>query len=275
MPELPEVETVVGGLRSILLGKRVRQFVFLSSHLHRRQPTPALRPEDYRGKRIREIQRRGKMIIFDFEGGCGLLIHLKMTGQLYLVDPEQPADKHTHARMTFAGFRLELRFRDIRKFGFVNCLREPDIWQKVNSELGPEPLSLGWPEFRELLRKHGKKRIKGWLLDQKLIAGIGNIYSDEILFRAGVRPDRSAGSLSPEEARKVFRSMRAVLSRAIELKGSSVSDYVDSAGQKGRYQNEHRVYDREGEVCRRCRLGRIQRKKIAGRSSFFCPACQK
>lgn len=269
------METVVRGLRSTLEGKRVRQFIFLSAHLQRKQPVPALRPEDYRGKRIEEIQRRGKMIILNFEGGCGLLIHLKMTGQLYLADPKQPVDKHTHARMTFAGFRPELRFRDIRKFGFINCLRAPDIWKKVNSELGPEPLSIRWPEFRDLLQNHGKKRIKGWLLDQKLIAGIGNIYSDEILFRAGVRPDRLAGSLSLAEARKIFRSMRAVLRRAIELKGSSVSDYVDSTGQKGRFQAEHRVYDREGRRCRRCRLALIQRKKIAGRSSFFCPACQK
>ncbi|MBC7349278.1 MAG: bifunctional DNA-formamidopyrimidine glycosylase/DNA-(apurinic or apyrimidinic site) lyase [Candidatus Aminicenantes bacterium] len=275
MPELPEVETVVRGLRSALEGKRVRQFVFLSTHLQRKQPVPALCPEDYRGKRIKEIQRRGKMIIFNFEGGCGLLIHLKMTGQLFLTDPRQPIDKHTHARMSFSGFRPELRFRDIRKFGFLNCLRAPDIWKKVNSELGPEPLSVGWPEFRDLLQKHAKKRIKGWLLDQKLIAGIGNIYSDEILFRAGVRPDRLAGSLSLAEARKVFRSMRAVLRRAIELKGSSVSDYVDSTGQKGRFQAQHRVYDREGRPCRRCQLALIQRKEIAGRSSFFCPACQK
>ncbi|MGB9906989.1 MAG: bifunctional DNA-formamidopyrimidine glycosylase/DNA-(apurinic or apyrimidinic site) lyase [Candidatus Saccharicenans sp.] len=275
MPELPEVETVVRGLRSTLEGKKVRQFVFLSPHLQQKQPATALRPQDYRGKRLREIRRRGKMIIFNFEGGCGLLIHLKMTGQLYLADPKQPADKHTHARMTFAGFRRELRFRDIRKFGFVSCLREPDIWQKVNSELGPEPLSVSWPEFWNLIKKHGKKRIKGWLLDQKLVAGIGNIYSDEILFRAGVRPDRPAGSLSRAEVRKVFSSMRAVLRRAIELKGSSVSDYVDSTGQKGRFQTEHRVYDREDQPCRRCRLALIQRKKIAGRSSFFCPTCQK
>lgn len=266
---------MVRGLRLALEGKRVKKLVFLSPHLLSEQPDRALRPEDYRGKRIKEIQRRGKMIILNFEGGCGLLIHLKMTGQLYLADPEQPVDKHTHVRITFSGFRPELRFRDIRKFGFVNCLRENDIWQRVNSGLGLEPLAVGWSDFRDLLQKHGKKGIKSWLLDQKLIAGIGNIYSDEILFRAGVRPDRLANSLSPDEARKIFRSMRVVLRRAIELKGSSVSDYVDSTGQKGRFQAEHRVYDREGQPCRRCRLALIQRKKVAGRSSFFCPVCQK
>lgn len=266
---------MVRGLRLVLEGKRVKELIFLSPHLLPKKPARALRPEDYRGKRIKEVQRRGKMIIFTFEGSRGLLIHLKMTGQLYLTDPDQPVDKHTHVQMTFSGFRPELRFRDIRKFGFVNCLREKDIWQRVNSGLGLEPLVVGWSEFRDLLQKHGKKNIKSWLLDQKLIAGIGNIYSDEILFRAGVRPDRLASSLSPGEVRKIFRSMRVVLRRAIELKGSSFSDYVDSVGQKGRFQTEHRVYGREGRPCRRCRLALIQRRKVAGRSSFFCPACQK
>ncbi len=275
MPELPEVETVVSGLRSRLEGRRVRDLVFLSPHLERKQPQSALSPALYRGRTVQKIWRRGKMIIFDFSGGCGLLIHLKMTGQLYLCPPEQPLDKHTHARMTFCGLDSELRFRDVRKFGFCNCLRLPEIVHKVEAELGPEPLVLDFSGFQELLRKHGGKKIKGWLLDQKVIAGIGNIYSDEILFRAGIRPDRPAGRLNPEEARKLFRAMKSVLKKAIELRGSSISDYVDSAGERGRFQKKHQVYDREGQRCRRCRRAVISRKKIAGRSSFFCPHCQK
>lgn len=275
MPELPEVETVVAGLRSRLEGRRVRELVFLSPHLNRKQSFSALSPDVYRGKKIERIWRRGKMIIFNFSGGCGLLIHLKMTGQLYLCRPEQSLDKHTHARMTFSGLKEELRFRDIRKFGFLNCLRMPEILSRVNSELGPEPLALNLVRFRDLLGRHGRKKIKGWLLDQKIIAGIGNIYSDEILFRAGIRPDRPAGELSPEEVRKLSRAMKSVLRQAIELKGSSISDYVDATGEKGRFQQKHLVYDREGQPCLRCRRSAINRKKIAGRSSFFCPSCQR
>ncbi len=203
------------------------------------------------------------------------MIHLKMTGQLYLCPPEQPLDKHTHARMTFCGVKSELRFRDVRKFGFWNCLRLSEIATRVETELGPEPLALDFSGFQSLLRKHGGKKIKGWLLDQKIIAGIGNIYSDEILFRSGIRPDRLAGDLNPEEVRKLYRAMKSVLKKAIELKGSSISDYVDSSGEKGQFQQRHLVYDREGSLCRRCRQGVIDRKKIAGRSSFFCPSCQK
>lgn len=143
MPELPEVETVVSGLRSRLEGRRVRDLVFLSAHLERKQPPSALSPVLYRGRTVQKIWRRGKMIIFSFSGGCGLLIHLKMTGQLYLCPPEQPLDKHTHARMTFYGLRSGFRFRDVRKFGFYNCLRLPDIVSRVEAELGPEPLEPG------------------------------------------------------------------------------------------------------------------------------------
>lgn len=215
------------------------------------------------------------MIIFNFTGSRGLLIHLKMTGQLYLCHPEQPPDKHTHARMTFYGLKPELRFRDVRKFGFLNCLSLPEIEKRLNLELGPEPLALDFSAFWKLLLKHGKKKIKGWLLDQKIIAGIGNIYSDEILFRSGIRPERQVESLSEDEARQLWRSMRATLKQAIELRGSSISDYVDSTGEKGQFQQRHRVYDREGQSCGRCRQAVIERKKICGRSSFFCPFCQR
>jgi formamidopyrimidine-DNA glycosylase len=273
MPELPEVETIVRGLNPLLKGKKVRDFFFLSSHLWFRQPS-SLKPDDYRAKVIRSIRRRGKMVIFEFEEGLGLLVHLKMTGQLYLAEKHLPVDKHTHARMTFSDFNRELRFRDVRKFGFLSCLQLEEIEKKLNSELGPEPLQIDFPVFRRLLRRHGQKRIKGWLLDQKILAGIGNIYSDEILFRAGFHPERKAASLSELEARRLFKVMKKVLKRAIELKGSSVSDYVDFQGEKGGYQQEHQVYDREGELCRRCRKATIRRQRICGRSSFYCPKCQ-
>ncbi|MDD8030939.1 MAG: bifunctional DNA-formamidopyrimidine glycosylase/DNA-(apurinic or apyrimidinic site) lyase [Acidobacteriota bacterium] len=274
MPELPEVETVVRGLDRELRGKRLKDFVFLSQHLVSKQPATALSLENYYGKKIKKIWRRGKVIVFEFSGQLGLIVHLKMTGQLYFVCPDQLLDKHSHARMAFYGFKKELRFRDIRKFGYLNCLKVEEIQKKIQTELGPEPLEMNFQDFFSQLQRFGKKRIKGWLLDQKIIAGIGNIYSDEILFEAKISPERKTISLSPKEARNLYRAMKSVLKKAIELKGSSVSDYVDSLGQPGKFQKRHRVYGREGKPCFRCQGTTVQRKKICGRSAFFCPSCQ-
>ncbi|MDY0231426.1 MAG: DNA-formamidopyrimidine glycosylase [Candidatus Saccharicenans sp.] len=274
MPELPEVETVVRGLDRELRGKRLKDFVFLSQHLVSKQPATALSLENYYGKKIKKIWRRGKVIVFEFSGQLGLIVHLKMTGQLYFVCPDQLLDKHSHARMAFYGFKKELRFRDIRKFGYLNCLKVEEIQKKIQTELGPEPLEINFQDFFNRLQQFGKKRIKGWLLDQKIIAGIGNIYSDEILFKAKISPERKTISLSQKEARNLYRAMKSVLEKAIELKGSSVSDYVDSLGQPGKFQKRHRVYGREGKPCFRCQGTTVQRKKICGRSAFFCPSCQ-
>ncbi|HEK85716.1 MAG: bifunctional DNA-formamidopyrimidine glycosylase/DNA-(apurinic or apyrimidinic site) lyase [Candidatus Saccharicenans sp.] len=274
MPELPEVETIVRGLEPILIGKRIKSLFFLSAHLKKKQPAWALRPETYKDQKIEKITRRGKLIIISLERQKGLLVHLKMTGQLFLAEPGRPLDKHTHAVMTFYGLKKELRFRDLRKFGLINCLPKSQIEEKVAKSLGPEPLEVKLKEFRRLLETRGRKKIKSWLLDQKIIAGIGNIYSDEILFQSGIHPERLSGSLSLEESWKLFRAMKSVLKKAIRFKGSSISDYIDSLGQRGEFQKLHQVYGRENQMCRRCRAARIERKKIGGRSSFFCPNCQ-
>ncbi len=274
MPELPEVETIVRGLKSELVGQRVREFVFLSPHLEKKQLPGSFQPAAYEGRKILDIWRRGKMIIIKFDGQLGLLVHLKMTGQLFLTEPEQKIDQHTHALLRFYHLKKELRFRDIRKFGFLNCLALTQIEAKVHQNLGLEPLEIDLASWKRLLKTHGQKRLKNWLLDQKIIAGIGNIYSDEMLFRARLKPFRLAGSLTDQEAIRLYRAMRRVLTEAISLKGSSISDYVDASGEKGRFQERHRVYAREGQLCPRCRQEKIIRKKINGRSTFFCPSCQ-
>jgi len=274
MPELPEVETIVRGLDSELRGKKVKSLVFLSTHLKKKRAYSTLDPAAYRGLKIEKIRRRGKLIIMSFQWQKGLIIHLKMTGQLLLTGPEQPVDKHTHAVMRFFGIKKELRFRDIRKFGLISCLPMNKIEEKILSSLGPEPLEIELTEFYRRLKAHSKKRVKSWLLDQKIIAGIGNIYSDEILFQAGINPERPAGSLSLEESQKLFVAMKSVLRKAIKFKGSSISDYVDSSGQSGKYQKLHQVYGRENQLCKRCQQEKIKRKKIGGRSSFYCPSCQ-
>ncbi len=274
MPELPEVETIVTGLKANLLGRRVKELVFISPHLKKKQLPGAFRPEAYRRRKILDIWRRGKMIVFRFDGQLGLLVHLKMTGQLFLADPARKIDKHTHARLTFYGLKKELLFRDIRKFGFLNCLALSQIEEKIKTDLGPEPFEISLNDFRYLLKRHGQKRLKNWLLDQKIIAGIGNIYSDEILFRARLSPFRLAGSLTEEQAARLYRAARRVLEEAIALKGSSISDYIDAMGEKGGYQRRHRVYARDGQLCPRCHREKIVREKINGRSTFYCPACQ-
>ena len=274
MPELPEVETIVRGLKSELVGQRVKEFRFLSPHLEKEQLPGSFQPATYKGRKILDIRRRGKMIIIEFEGRLGWLVHLKMTGQLFLTEPERKIDKHTHALLKFYRLKKELRFRDIRKFGFLNCLDLTQIEGKIGNDLGPEPLEIDLASFKGLLKTHGKKRLKNWLLDQKIIAGIGNIYSDEILFRAELNPFRLAGSLTDREATRLYRAMERVLKEAIALKGSSISDYIDASGERGRFQEHHRVYAREGRLCPRCRQEKIIRKKINGRSTFFCPGCQ-
>ncbi|MGB9863189.1 MAG: bifunctional DNA-formamidopyrimidine glycosylase/DNA-(apurinic or apyrimidinic site) lyase [Candidatus Saccharicenans sp.] len=275
MPELPEVENVVRGLRSRILGQEVNRIIFLSPHLRKQQPLKARILDYFRGKRITDIRRRGKMIMVHFDGQLSWLIHLKMTGQLYLAPKNQPLDKHVHARVLFQSLKEELRFRDVRKFGFWLCLEGQLLEKKISGLLGPEPLELKFKDFLGLLRKHPSRLIKSLLLDQKIIAGIGNIYSDEMLFRARIRPDRRVESLTNEEIRKLHRAMRLVLKEAIALKGSSISDYVDADGEKGHFQEKHRVYGRAGLSCRRCRAGLIRRQKVAGRSTYFCPVCQK
>ncbi len=275
MPELPEVETIVRGLRSKIIGLEVESLEFLSPHLKKKHPGRKNVINYFRGEKVKGIRRRGKMIIVEFSCRLKWLIHLKMTGQLYFVPKSQPLDKHVHARVNFKGRDEELRFRDVRKFGFWFCLDESELEKRISESLGPEPLELNYKDFCRLMQKYPSRRLKSFLLDQKIIAGIGNIYSDEALFLAGLRPDRRIDSLTPTETKKLHRAIIRVLREAIAMKGSSVSDYVDSVGEKGHFQEKHNVYGKEGKKCRRCKTGLIRREKIAGRSSCFCPVCQK
>lgn len=275
MPELPEVETIVRGLRSKIIGLEVEKLEFLSPHLMKKHSSRKNIIDYFSGEKIEGIKRRGKMIIVEFSGRLKWLIHLKMTGQLYCVPKNQPLDKHVHARVIFKGNEEELRFRDVRKFGFWFCLEDSELEKRISGNLGPEPLELKYKDFCQLLQKYPSRKLKSFLLDQKIIAGIGNIYSDEALFLAGLRPDRRVDSLIPVEAKKLHRAIKNVLEEAIALKGSSISDYVDAGGEKGHFQEKHNVYGKEGLKCRRCMTGLIRREKIAGRSSYFCPICQK
>lgn len=270
MPELPEIETLASQLRREISG-----FVF--SQIEIRSPeifgTPLqLLQEKIPGKKILGVKRRGKFLGLVLSGELSLWFHLGMTGQLLWKDEE--ADPHTHFIIKFDGTDKVLVFRDIRKFGKVvlsngNPQKLPDSIRL----LGPEPFELSVQQFAGLFKKR-TGRIKSLLLNQRIVAGLGNIYADESLFRAGIDPRRRPNRLSYEKLAGLHQSICNTLKDAIDHGGSSIDDYVHTDGRRGDFQNFHRVYGRMKQLCFQCETP-IRRIRLAGRSSFFCPQCQK
>ena len=269
MPELPEVETIVQTLSPELRGAEIISFTLIFPGLLRNESPKAL--EKLRGKRIKNIRRRGKLALFDLENRLTLVFHLKMTGQLLLCNPSTSLDRHTHFVLAFRNLGLELRFRDMRKFGYVRCVQVDRIEEVLH--LGPEPLEINLQEFKALFkgRRGGLKRL---LLNQGFIAGIGNIYGDEILFEARLHPETPVCFLKDEELDRLWKAMRLVLESAISHRGSSIRDFKDPYGSDGEFQDLHKVYGKQSHLCPNCGKS-IERLKIGGRSSFFCPQCQK
>ena len=273
MPELPEVETIANGLNKRVAGDAIES-VWVGS---KPEPLKSSASEIVRaleGSRIERVHRVGKHIVFSLIGKDGqmgeFIVHLGMTGRLLVTTPDTPVAKHTHARLTLRSGR-ELRFVDPRRFG---RLEFRDLRKKAGfTGPGAEPLSIDAEAFARLFRGR-KLAIKAALLNQTLMAGVGNIYADESLFRAGIRPRRRAGQLTRVELEKLRVALRDVLEHAIRLGGSSVSDYVDAEGVRGFFQLEHCVYQRSGEPCLRCGKA-IKRIVVAGRSTHYCPRCQK
>jgi formamidopyrimidine-DNA glycosylase len=276
MPELPEVETVVRGLRASLpsrtiLDVRLGKTDFIDD--------PVALAERLPGTRIRDVTRLGKFISIDLVP-CGpatelaepfhLIIHLGMTGQLTTRLSGDPVPPHTHVFFELDDGR-ELRYTDIRRFGRILLVPQSRI-ALFRDRLGAEPLEITLEEF---FTRFGSRRarVKALLLDQGVLRGVGNIYADESLFRARIHPARIASNLTPTQLTALHQSVREILTAAIRLRGSSISDYVDSDGNRGEFQLRHRVYQREGKPCTRCRE-KIRRVIVAGRSSHFCPRCQ-
>ncbi|MDW7761510.1 MAG: bifunctional DNA-formamidopyrimidine glycosylase/DNA-(apurinic or apyrimidinic site) lyase [Acidobacteriota bacterium] len=272
MPELPEVETIVRSLEPRIRGRTIAETELLFPPLLRRESSDGLAA--FRGLRILEVRRRGKMILIACEGGRTLVFHLKMTGRLDLCECGKPVDKHTRLILRFRDGADELRFHDVRKFGFCILVDgDPAVCCGELAGLGPEPLEIGLEEFAAILAGR-KGRIKAVLLDQAAIAGIGNIYADEILFDAGIHPETPASKIKNKNADRLRQSMRHILDLAIAANGSTLRDYRDAGGCPGGFQSQHKVYGREGEPCAVC--GRpIRRIRVAGRSTHFCPLCQK
>jgi formamidopyrimidine-DNA glycosylase len=271
MPELPEVETIARALAPALAGRTLAGLDLIYRPLVRTGRTTLA---SLAGLRVIGVRRRGKMLLIECEGNRTLVFHLKMTGQFLFAAASERRDKHTRLIVRFEDGRDELRFRDVRKFGFLLCLEgDPETSCRELSRLGPEPLGMGLPEFAAILKAR-KGRIKSVLLDQTRVAGIGNIYADEILFDARIHPETPASSLSRLQVERLYRSTRKILTLAIAAGGSTIQDYRSPEGNPGGFQFEHKVYDRTGEPCIACATP-VKMKRIGGRSSHFCPRCQR
>ena len=308
MPELPEVETIRRGLESRLVEKIITQVEVRAPNIFVGDP------EKLVGQEIQAFDRQGKLLIVEMVDDVVLTIHLKMTGQLIwqpavkdeldhievdnaMLDfdaeeelEEEPVvgghpekayleslpHKHTHVIIHFNDGST-LYFNDLRKFGRLEVLSKeqlPDL--EFVQNLGPEPLQPDFTEsyLREQLQRHPRVPVKSFLLDQTNIAGLGNIYADESLFRASILPDRLTASLKPGEIHNLYDAIEETLGLAIKYGGSSSKDYLNAVGEKGTFLKIANVYHRTGMECNRCRIGAIERKKIGGRSSHFCPICQ-
>lgn len=276
MPELPEVETIRRELDREVVGKRVKSVDVKGLRSIRRHSTKKQLTSRLDGTKITGVERRGKFLVLKLDSGDLVVIHLGMSGQLLRLTAKDPVDKHDHVTITFtqAG---QLRFRDPRTFGEM-FVTDPEEIKTISelADLGPDLVDtpISWTDFARMLLAR-KTKLKALLMDQHFIAGIGNIYSDEILYQAGLRYDRTPDTLSTQEIRRLYRAIVETLHDAIKHRGSSLSDeqYVDLKGRPGGYQEFHQVYAREGEACRRCRTT-IVKSKFQQRSTFYCPQCQ-
>lgn len=220
---------------------------------------------------IRKIERKGKFILIGLENGATLVIHLKMTGQLLLIPEGRPADKHTHIIFNLHPRDLQLRYRDVRKFGFLVLLTPGQEWPQL-ADLAPDPFNLTARDFYARLQKK-KRALKPLLLDQRFISGLGNIYVDESLFRCRIHPLTPSNTLNWDQARGLLQRIRQVLRQAIKAKGTTVSDYRGPEGIVGGFQQYLQVYDRQGLPCLTCR-NPIHKTRVGGRGTHLCPACQ-
>ena len=269
MPELPEVETIKRELKAALIGRRISSCLVHNPKVIR-LPSKKEFVSGIAGWRIEDISRLGKALIFKIKKGKAikfLVVHLRMSGQL--IYPGNAAKSRVSFK--FSDGKL-LDFNDQRLLGELILI---DDWRTLSffKRLGPEPFKLRALDFHKML-KEKKSKIKSLIMDQSFIAGVGNIYAAEALFRARIGPERKALTLTGEESKRLLDSINFVLNRAIKLKGSSIDQYVRSGGEKGSFAKEHKVYDREGKLCFDCKSP-VQRITLAGRGTYFCARCQK
>lgn len=284
MPELPEVETIRKQLEKALIGKKIK-----SAEIRLSKLVKGISAREFenkiRGALIKSIKRRAKILIVGLSnpvrwqiGNFSLVIHLKLTGQLIYQEKYDPKQitKYTHIIYYFSDGST-LFHNDLRRFGYVKLIpaEKTDKLLEEKEKFGPEPLEKQFTleKFKKILSKRQGAKIKPLLMDQTFIAGIGNVYSDEILFYASVRPMRIATSLKPAEIQKIYQGIKKILPEAIRLHGSSVDTYIDIKGKQGKYISRLKVYGRDNKLCLKCKT-KIERVKINGRSAHFCPRCQ-
>ena len=270
MPELPEVETIVRDLRRQLPGRKIARVELGRRQVLKTPPQKIARVLE--GATIEAVERWGKNIVLRASNGGPLwwVIHLGMSGRLTVDLASRQRRAHTHGVFTLDPGREELRYTDARMFGRIEVSREMPVRLKM---LGPDPLEVSEEDFVVRLRSR-RARLKALLLDQRFLRGVGNIYADESLFRAGIHPKALGSRISRARAGLLYRTLQEVLTQAIESRGSSVRDYVDGRGEAARFQFEHRVYGRAGEICPQCGK-RLKGAIVAGRGTTFCIKCQK
>ncbi len=272
MPELPEVETVARSLRRTVVGRTIASVdIFKTDRIY---PAKKRFIDILTGATFRDVRRRGKNLLIDLSNEYTLWVHLKMTGHFRLRPSSEPVEKHDHVVFHLADDNEDLRFNDYRRFGRLRLYPTSEIMgRKGLADLGPEPLEISADEFVSLL-KLSHRMIKPALLDQTFIAGIGNIYADESLFRARIHPRRQTDSLSKGKIKELHREMQGILRKAIRLMGTSVDTFTGLNGNPGGFQKYLLVYGREDEPCPRCG-NTIRREKIGSRSAHFCLHCQR
>lgn len=273
MPELPEVETIRRGLNRRAVGREIRRVEILNSWVIRGNEQAF--HQQLEGRRISRVHRRGKILAVELlkggESAAHLVVRLGMTGQLTLSLRGHPLLPHTHVRIVLDGGREELRYRDPRRFGTLRCCTAAEL-DEIVGRLGPDAMKITLKQFRDSLRGR-RGAIKGWLLNQRMLAGLGNIYADEALFDSRIHPQTPAGALSNRASRALHSAARKVLQRAVTLQGTSFRDYIDIHGNAGNFGPRLSAYGRTGQPCPRCG-GPIRRIIVCGRSSHFCSRCQ-
>src|SRR5438093_3189977 len=281
MPELPEVETVARGLQRTVAGRRILSVTLGKTDFI---DDPAALEQHLPGRQIEAVERYGKFMLLRLSAvneetraatngaaaPASLLVHLRMTGQIAPSPAGQPLEKHTHVCLLLDDGR-ELRYTDARRFGRIAYLTKTSLAEEL-AGFGADPLEVSKEEFANRICER-RARIKALLLDQSVLRGVGNIYADERLWRGRIHPARLGTKLSRKDAETLRRALQDILRKAILLRGSSISDFLDAAGEPGEYQRHHRAYGREGKKCYRCKTA-IRRAIVAGRSSYFCPRCQ-
>jgi formamidopyrimidine-DNA glycosylase len=271
MPELPEVETAARGIAPHVTGQRILRAVVREPRL--RRPIPRRFAAEVAGRKVTAVRRRGKYLLLITDGGT-LIVHLGMSGSLRLVPRGTPPHKHDHVDLEF-GNGLALRLRDPRRFGLMIWTTEDPLRHPLLRALGPEPLDTVFTGDLLFERARGRRvPVKQFIMDAKVVVGVGNIYANEALFAAGIHPARAAGRVSREEYRALAKAIKRVLRYAIGRGGTTLRDFVAEDGRPGYFQQRLKVYGREGGACRRCG-GPVEVVRLGQRATYFCGRCQR